>query len=159
MELEDKTISYQRKVEALYADEAAANFKREFFPADPSKDGVWVDAANLDIPELVAIYRASKNLEAGGHLRKSLIVPRDAANLTPLVRVNPVFVDRRRQQKNEMCKLLHEFFYGDCKTFAAKHQEIMGMGDSQLEEFVRQVEESLGLTPRVMKVMEVIDES
>lgn len=159
MEPEDKTIAYQRKVEALYANEALANFKRVFFPADPSKDGVLVDAANLDIPDLVAIYRASKNLEAGGHRVNTLIVSRGAANLTPLVRVNPLFVDRRRQQKIQVCELLQEFFYGDCQTFAQKHQQIMGMGDAQLEEFVRQVEESLGLTPREMKVMEVVDEN
>lgn len=147
--------NYQRKMDAEYF---AANFKRIFFPADPFETGTLVDAANLDIPELVAIYRAIKNLEAGGHqpFVNTLILPRSHANLTPMVRVNPLFVDRRRQQKIEVCELLHEFFYGDCRTFKDKRQEIVDMGDAQLLEFVRQMEESLGLSERKMKVMEVI---
>jgi hypothetical protein len=153
MESEDKAITYQRKVEALYAIED--NFKRKFFPADPSKDGVLVDAANLDVPDLVTIFRAFKSLETEGHRVNTLIVPRDAASLTPLVRVNPLFVDQRRQQKIEICQLLQEFFYGDCVSFAAKWQEIVDMGDEQLLEFLRQAEEALGLSERELKVMEV----
>lgn len=150
--------NYRRKMDAEYF---AANFKRVFFPADPFEDGVVFDASNLDICDLVPIYRATKSLEAGGHqpLVNTLILSRDNANLAPLVRVNPLFVDRRRQQKIEICELLHEFFYGDSQSFKAKRQEIIDMGDAQLLEFVRQVEEALGLTPREMKVMEVIDES
>lgn len=157
----EKTIAYQRKIEALYANEAAANFKREYFPADPFDDGILVNAAYLDIKDLTAIYRASKALEIKGHqpFVNCLILPRVAANLTPMVRVNPLFVDACRQRKIEVCELLDQFFYGTCKTFKAKRQEIVDMGDNQLLEFVRQVEESLGLTPREMKVMEVIDEN
>ncbi|MEG4273817.1 MULTISPECIES: hypothetical protein [unclassified Microcoleus] len=155
--MEDNTIAYQRKMDGEYF---AANFKRVFFPADPFETGVLVDAANLDVSDLVAIYRATKNLEAGGHQAfvNTLILSRDNAHLTPMVRVNPLFVDRRRQQKVEVCELLQDFFYGDCQTFKTKRQEIIDMGDAQLLEFVQQVEEVLGLTPREMKVMEVIDE-
>jgi hypothetical protein len=153
MEPEDKTIAYQREVEALYAN--AVHFKRVFFPADPSKEGVLVDAANLDVLELVAIFRAAKNLEPK-HLPavNNLILPRSAANLTPLVRVNPQFVDCRRQQKIKVCELLHEFFYGDCASFAAKWQEIVDMGDAQLLKFLQQVEEALGFPERELKIME-----
>lgn len=154
MEIEDNMIAYQRKVEALYAIED--NFKREFFPADPSKDGVLVDAANLDIPDLVTIFRASKSLETEGHRVNTLIVRRDSASLTPLVRVNPLFVDRRRQQKIEVCELLQKFFYGDCGSFSAKWQEILDMGDAQLLELLRQAEEALGLSERELEVMEII---
>jgi hypothetical protein len=120
-----------------------------------------VDAANLDVLELVAIFRAAKNLEPK-HLPavNTLILPRGAANLTPLVRVNPQFVDRRRQQKIKVCELLQEFFYGDCASFAAKWQEIVDMGDAQLLKFLQQAEEALGLPEREreLKVMEVINE-
>lgn len=154
----DQIENYQRKMDAEYF---AANFKKVFWPADPFESGILIDAANLDVSELVAIYRASKSLEAGGHQAfvNSLILHRDHANLTPMVRVNPLFVDRRRQQKIEVCELLHNFFYSDCESFKAKRQEIIDMGDAQLLEFVRQVEEVLGLTSREMKVMEVIDEN
>ncbi|MEG4149534.1 hypothetical protein [Microcoleus sp. Pol12B5] len=153
----DEIENYQRKMDTEHY---ATNFKRVFFPADPFEDGVFFDATNLDICELVPIYRAAKNLEAGGHqaLINSLILSRNNANVAPLVRVNPLFVDRRRQQKIEICQLLQEFFYGDSKSFKAKRQEILDMGDVQLLEFVQQVEESLGLTERKLKVMEVVDE-
>jgi len=157
MEPENKTIASQHEVEALYANEAVAHFKRVFFPADPSEEGVLVDAANLNVLELVAIFRAAKNLEPGKHLPSvnTLIVSRSAANLTPLVRVNPQFVDHRRQQKIKVCELLQEFFYGDCASFAAKWQEIVDMGDVQLLAFLSQAEEALGLSERELKVMEV----
>ncbi len=153
----DQIENYQRKMDAEYF---AANFKKVFWPADPFETGTLVDAANLDVSELAAIYRATKNLETGGHQAfvNSLILSRSNANLTPMVRVNPLFVDCRRQQKIEVCELLHNFFHGDCESFKTKRQEIVDMGDAQLLEFVRQVEESLGLSEREMKVMEVIDE-
>lgn len=167
MEPEDKTITHQhevealfvekREVETLYADEAVAHFKRVFFPADPSEESVLVDAANLDVLDLVAIFRAAKNLEPGKHspFVNTLILPRSAANLTPLVRVNPQFVDRRRQQKIKVCELLHEFFYGDCASFATKWQEIVDMGDAQLLKFLQQAEEALGLPETELKVIKV----
>ncbi|MEG5173238.1 hypothetical protein [Microcoleus sp. B3-D7] len=114
MKPEDKTIAYQPKF----------------------------DATNLHIPDLVAILRVSKSLEAGGRqpLVNTLIVSGNADDLTPPVRVN---------------ELIHEFFYGNCKSFAAKWQEIVNMGDAELLEFLRQAEEALGLSERELKVMEV----
>lgn len=140
----------------LQEESMESDFKRVFFPADPFEDGTLVDAANLDISELVAIFRAAKNLESKQLPSVNpLIVSRNGANLTPLVRVNPLFVDRRRQQKIEVCELLHEFFYGDCGSFAAKWQEIVDMGDPQLLEFLQQAKEALGLSERELEVMEV----
>lgn len=147
------------KIQQEPSGDAAAEFKREFWPADPFETGVFVDAANLGIPELVAIFRATKNLEAGGHqpFVNALILPRSKSNLTPMVRVNPLFVDACRQRKIEVCELLQEFFYGDCQTFEAKWQEIFDTDDAQLYEYLRQVEESLGLSDRELKVMEVTE--
>lgn len=161
MESEDKTIAYQRKVEALYANEAAANFRREHFPADPFEDGVLVDASYLAINDLATIYRASKTLNDDGHqpFVNHLIFDRDGAKLPPMVRVNPLFMDACRQRKTKACELLHEFFYGTNKTFAEKRAQIIEMDDPQLLEYLRQVEEVLNLTPREMTVIEVIDES
>lgn len=151
----DKTLAYQRKVEALYANEAAANFKREYFPADPFDDGVLVDAAYLDIKDLTAIYRAVKALEREGHqpFVNCLILSRDNAHLAPMVRVNPLFIDACRQRKIEVCELLQGFFYGTCRSFADKRQQIVDMGDAQLLEYLTQVEEALNLTPEQMEVI------
>lgn len=145
--------NYERKMQAIY--DQAANFKREFYPADPFQDGELMDAAYLDPKYLVKIYRAAKNLEAQGHqpFTNNLIISREKVNLTPLVRVNPLFVDRCRQQKIEVCELLSEFFWGTGKTFAEKRKEIMDMSDPQLLEYVQQVEESLEITPREMEVI------
>lgn len=152
---DDKTIAYQRKVEALYANEAAANFKREFFPADPFDDGILVDAAYLDVKDLATIYRASKALEDNGHqpFINSLILYRDGAKLPPIVRVNPLFVDACRQRKIEVCELLQEFSCGTDKTFAEKRQQIIEMDDPQLLEYLRQAEEALELTAADIEVI------
>lgn len=177
----DQTENYQRKMQEQYeapakyrldksevrmrresySVDATVEFKRENWPADPFEEGVLVDAAYLDIPDLVAIFRASKNLEAAVHqtTANTLILSRASANLTPLVRVNPLFVNRLRQQKVEVTELLQKFYCGDYQSFEAKRQEIIGMGDAQLLKFVRQVEELLGLTERELKAMEVIDEN
>lgn len=152
---DNKTIAYQRKVEALYANEAAANFRREHFPADPFEDGVLVDASYLAINDLVAIYRASKALDDGGHqpFVNHLVLPRNGVRLPPMVRVNPLFMDACRQRKTKACELLHEFFYGTDKTFAEKRAQVIEMDDPQLLEYLRQVEEALELTPAEIEVI------
>lgn len=150
----DKTLTYQRKIEALYANEAAANFKREHFPADPFDDGVLVDAAYLNIPDLVAIYKAAKTLERQGNAAfvNTLILSRGEGK-TEMVRVNPLWVDASRQRKLEICKLLDTFYWGTSSTFAEKGQEIIEMGDAQLLEYLQQVGESLDLTARELEVI------
>lgn len=144
--------NYQRKMDAEYF---AANFKKVFYPADPFEGGVLVDAADLDVSDLVMIFRATKNLEAGGHqpFTNTLILSRGHLNLPPMVRVNPLFVDRCRQQKIEVCELLYQFFYGTGKTFAEKRQEVLDMGDAQLLEYVQQLEDCLGLTAAELEVI------
>lgn len=151
----EKTIAYQRKVEALYANEAAANFKREHFPADPFDEGILIDAAYLDVKDLTAIYRAAKALGIKGHqpFVNHLILPRVEANLTPLVRLNPLFVDACRQRKIEVCELLQEFYFGTRKTYGEKRREIIEMGDAQLLEYLRQTEEVLEITAADMEVI------
>ncbi|MEG4010361.1 hypothetical protein QUA41_30700, partial [Microcoleus sp. Pol11C1] len=150
-----KTAAYQRKIEALYADEAASKFKREYFPADPFDDGILVDAAWLDIADLAAIYKAAKTLENQGNeaFVKCLILSREHAHLSPLVRVNPLFVDANRQRKIEVCSLLWSFYWGDCGEFAEKRAEILEMKDPQLAEYLQQAEEALNLTAAEMEVI------
>lgn len=119
--MQDKAIAYQRKIEALYANEAANKFLEEFSPADPFDKGILINAADLEISELVKIYQAAKRLESGGHqpFTNNLILSRGVEK-TPLVRVNPKcadscrFVDRANRPKRiEICNLLHEFFFSE----------------------------------------------
>lgn len=151
----DKTIAYQRKVEALYANEAVANFRREHFPADPFEDGVLVDASYLTINDLATIYRASKTLDDDGHqpFVNNVVLYIDGVKLPPMVRVNPLFIDACRQRKTKVCELLHEFFYGTDKTFSEKRAQIIEMDDPQLLEYLRQVEEALELTAAEIEVI------
>ena len=152
---DDRTIAYQRKIEALYAEEAAGNFKREYFPADPFDNGVLVDAAWLNVADLAAIYKAAKVLEKQGNeaFVNCLILSREHTHLPPLVRVNPLFVDATMQRKLEICQLLHAFYWEPSGKFAEKRAEILEMNDPQLLEYVNQVEEALGLTAAQMEVI------
>lgn len=145
MEPEDKTIAY----------EAAANFKREHFPADPFETGVLIDAMRLDIPDLVAIHKAAKALERQGNkaLAEGLIV-RYAKPMDIRVRVNPLFLAATKQRKIEIWELLYCFFYEPTRAFAEKRQKILEMNNPQLLEMLRQVEESLELTAAELEVME-----
>lgn len=151
--------NYQRKMDAEYF---AANFKKEHWPADPFETGVLTDATYLDIPDLVAIHKAAKALEAEGNevFASELVVQKNGSNnydWRTEVRVNPLYLDRKRQQTAEICELLQAFYWGTCEGFKVKRQEIVDMGDDQLLEFVRQVDEALGLTFQKAKVMEIIE--
>ena len=159
---DDKTIAYQRKVEALYANEAAANFRREHFPADPFEDGILVDASYLDVADLAAVFKAGKALSDEGNetFYHGLILFKRSQDekWKALVKVNPLYVDAKRQRAIKISELLSDFYFGNNADFLEKWNEILDMGDSQLTEMLRQVEEVLKLTPRETKVMEVIDE-
>lgn len=150
---------YQRTMQQQY--DATAQFKRDNWPAD--FDGILVDATYLDIPDLVAIHKAAKALEAQGNeaFASELVVQKNGVkgsyDWSTSVRVNPLYLDRKRQQTAEICELLQAFYWGTCKGFKAKRQEIVDMGDAQLQEFVRQVDEALGLTFEEAKVMEIIE--
>jgi len=154
----DHAQLYQRKMQALY--DAATNFKRDFFPADPF-DGVLVNAADLHINELVLIYRAAEKLEAEGNapFLNNLIMHRDHACLPPLVRVNPLWVDARKQRTIQVCELLYSWYYETRDTFDANLFKIVKTGDPQLLKYVQQVEETLNvswleLMPVSVKVIE-----
>lgn len=155
----EHTDNYQRKMDAEYF---AANFKREHWPADPFDTGILTDASYLDVADLVAIFKAGKTLRAEGNeafYHGLIFFERSQEDRwKALVKVNPLYLDAKRQRMLEISELLSNFYFGDCAEFAEKWNEIFGMGDSQLVEMLRQVEEALGLTPREMKVMEVIDE-
>lgn len=148
----------------FYSVDAATEFKRQYWPADPF-DGVFVGADYLDIPDLVAIHKAAQALKSQGNevLAGDLLFWKQGQGGTEydweaMVCVNRLWLDAKRQRNQEICNLLYEFFWGNCGSFTEKRQEILEMGDAQLTEDVRQVEESLGLTERELKVMEVIDE-
>lgn len=146
----------------FYPVDAVAEFKREYWPADPF-DGCLVDANYLDVAELTNIYKAAAALKAQN---KQVFAENSIQHWKSpqfshqlVVRVNHLYIDAKRQRTLEIGELLHEFYFGTCESFTAKRQEILDMGDVQLLEFVQQVEESLGLTERELKVMEAIDEN
>jgi len=150
----DKTLAYQRQMQAAYTEMPAANFKKEFWPADPFDDGVLIDAMWLDIPDLVAIHKAAKALEVQGNeaLAEGLIV-RYVKPMDIKVRVNPLFLDATKQRKLEIWELLYSFFYEPVGAFTEKRQDIISMGDPQLSEYLNQVEDALNLTAAEMEVI------
>jgi hypothetical protein len=153
----DKAIAYQRKIEALYANEAEAKFKKEHWPADPFDTGIMLDASYLDVADLAAIYKAGKILRDEGNdfLSHGLIRFKRSQDekWEPAVKVNPLYLDARRQRTIEISELLYNFYWGKCCAFAQKRQEILNMGDIQLVEMVRQIEEALGLTAAELEVI------
>lgn len=155
----DKSEARMRR--ESYSVDAAAEFKRENWPADPFREGIFVDAAYLDVADLAKLYKARKVLIDAGHddLAKDLIKYRCSQERTwsPIVKVNPLYVDAHRQRVCEIGDLLNAFYFEDCAVFAKLYQSIQAMGDPQLDEMLRQVEESLGLSEREMKVMEVME--
>jgi len=130
-----------------HAEDAAAKFQEEFCPADPSETGVLVDSSDLSIEELVTIYKAAEILHSQGNeaFLNCLIVNRDHLNLPPLVRVNPLWVDVRRQRRLQICNLLYGWYWETSEAFEEKLQEIVKGGDQQLLEDVHQVEDALKL--------------
>ena len=120
-----------------------------------------IDAADLEISELVTIYKAAKYLGDTKHhpFVNSLILSRGSLK-TPMVRVNPKcadrcrFVDRANRPKIIIvCDLLYEFFYGTGKTFSEKRKEFADENDPQLLEYLQQVEEALNLTAAELEVI------
>lgn len=150
-----------RMRQEFYPMDAAAEFKREYFPADPFDDGVLVDASYLDVADLVAIFKAGKALRDEGNetFYHGLILFKQSQDekWEALVKVNPLYMDAKRQRAIEISELLSDFCFGSYADFAEKWSEILSMGDPQLAEMLRQVEESLGLSDREMKAMEVTE--
>lgn len=151
------TENYQRQMQAQY--DAAANFKADYWPADPF-NGVFVDASYLDAADLVTLHKAAKALETQGNqvFAQDLVVQKNGVKGSydwfTSVRVNPLWLDRRRQQVAEICELLNSFYWGTNSNFLAKRQEILETEDDQLIEMLRQVEENLDLSDRELEVME-----
>ena len=150
-----------RMRQEFYPMDAAANFKREHFPADPFDDGVLVDASYLDVADLAAIFKAGKTLREEGYeaFYHGLINFKQSQDekWEAVVKVNPLYLDAKRQRMLEITELFSDFYFGNCEDFVQKWNEILGMNDPQLVEMLRQVEEVLGLTPREMKVMEITE--
>jgi len=139
----DRAQTYQRKMQALYAEDAAAKFKQEFWPADPFETGVLVNSSDLSIEELVTIYKAAEVLHSQGNeaFLNCLILNRDHLSFPPMVRVNPLWVDARRQRSVQISNLLHSWYWETSQAFEATLKVILETGDPQLIEYVRQVEE------------------
>lgn len=155
----DKSEARMRR--ESYPVDAMAEFKVENWPADPFDTGIFVDAVYLDVADLAKLYKARKVLIDAGHdnFAKDLIKYRCSQERTwsPIVKINPLYVDARRQRTCEIGDLLNAFYFEDCAIFAKLYQNIQAMGDPQLDEMLRQVEETLGLSERELKVMEVIE--
>jgi hypothetical protein len=144
----DHAQIYQRKMQTFYAEDVAAKFKEQFWPADPYETGVLVDAADLAIDELVKVYAAAELLHERGDevFLNSLILHHDHLNLPPLVQVNPLWIDARRQRRLQICNLLYSWYWEISEAFQKKLQKIVEADDPQLIEYVRQAEEALGVS-------------
>lgn len=153
----EKAIAYQHQMQALYANEAEAKFKKEFWPADPFDTGILIDATYLEVDDLAVIYKAAKKLRDEGNdfLSHDLIMFKRSqkGKWEPTVKVNPLYFDGKRQRMIEISQLFYRFFWEDCASFLAYREKVLGAGDPQLEQMVRQVEEALGLTKEELEVM------
>lgn len=137
---------YERKMQAFYAEDAAAKFKQEFWPADPFDTGVLVNVADLDVLEIVAVCQGAKALQDGDYGEDFPLI-RYSHNLkggwSAEVYVNPLWVQSRQQRNLTMIELLHSYFCGDNNFFEERLQEIKDARDPQLIKYVRQAEEAL----------------
>jgi len=146
----DRAIVYQRKMQALYNRAAADIFKQQYSPADPF-DGVLIDAAFLEISELVNIFKAAKAFEDEGNAAfvENLIHNRGRWT-TPAVRVNQLWLDALRQRKREVCEYIHNCLFEGEAEMEEQRQHIVDMGEPQLLEYLRQAQESLAFEVEVV---------
>lgn len=155
----ERRLNYQRKMQALHHADSVTIFKQQYFPADPFDAGVLVNAADLDSAELATVFQAVKALENEGNaaFANSLILYRHG-NLTTMIRVNPLWVDARRQRSVQICELLH-CFYWETNIFEERLREIVEAGDPQLLEYVQQIEEALNVSWLIPIPMPVVEDS
>lgn len=136
--MEDKAIEkYQRQMAAQYAAtekfrtnraeliarrthyslDAVAEFKKKFWPADPFETGIMLDASYLEVAELAVIYKAATVLRDEGNEFSSndLIVFKQSLDekWEPRVKVNPLYLDAKRQRTTQINELFYLFFWGD----------------------------------------------
>jgi len=146
----DHAQTYQHKMQAFYAEDAAAKFKQKFWPADPFETGVLVSAENLDISEMVAVCKGAKALQNGeyGELFSLIRCFRSLkGSWSAQVYVNPLWVQSRQQRSLAILELLHSYFCGgNDSSFEERLEEIVGAGDPQLIEYLRQIEEALNVS-------------
>lgn len=141
----DRIIAYRGRMQALYNNTAAAIFKQQYFPADPF-DGELIDAAFLEVAELVNIFKAAEALENEGNavFVENLIHFRGPYT-TSAVRVNSLWLDALRQRKAKICEYLQKacFEFDSMEEVVFYEQEIAEMNDPQLTEYLRQAQEAL----------------
>lgn len=141
----------------FYDVDAATEFKQTYWPADPF-DGVLVDANYLDMADLVTLYKAMQALKnQGNQVFASLLIAFEQSQRNDwkaIARVNPLWLDLKKQRNLEICELLQDFYFGSNEEFLEKRQEILQSEDKQLLEMLGQVEEALELTDVEMEVME-----
>lgn len=165
----EATIKYRpdeseiRMRREFYSVDAAAKFKKEFWPADPFETGVLVDAHYLEVSDLAAIYKAAYTLKLQGNeaFVDNLILYKRKQDSTwnPLLRVSPLWIDAARQRKIEICELLEAYYRKEYESFVEKRQEIIDMKDAQLLEYLRQAEEALHLQTSERKMEAIVDEN
>ena len=148
----DRAIAYQRTMQAFYNHAAANVFKQQYSPADPF-DGILIDAAFLEVSELVNIFKAAKALEDEGNAAfiENLIHFRGCYT-TPAVRVNQLWLDALRQRKAKICEYLQKacFEFDSVEEVLGYEQEIAEMNDPQLTEYLRQAQEALAVEAEVV---------
>lgn len=142
----DHVTKYQAKMQALYNRAAAADvFRQQYYPADPF-DGELIDAAFLEIVELVNIFKAAKALEDEGNAEfiENLIHFR-GPDITPLVRVNTDWLNTLRRRKNIICEFLQKayFEFDSVEEVLGYEREIANMNDLQLTEYFCQAKVAL----------------
>lgn len=151
--MEERALAYQHKmyeayrssIRNIYNHAAATVFKKQYFPADPF-EGELIDAAFLEIPDLVAIFEAAKALENEGNSAfvDNLIHYRDRGQyVTPAVRVNYLYLEKLRQRKAKICKYLQ-------KACSEVDSAIEYADDAQLSEYLRQAQECLAIETEVI---------
>ena len=145
-----RTLAYHAKMQAIYNHTAAGILKQQYFPADPF-EGELIDAAFLEIAELVNIFKAAKALEdeGNGAFVENLI---HFKYTTPAVRVNSLWLDALRQRKAKICEYLQKacFEFDSVEEVVFYEQEIADINDPQLTEYFRQAQEALACEVEVV---------
>lgn len=142
--------SYQEQVAKLYAEASASkynfakHFKQRWYPADPFETGILVGAELLSIEDLVTVMQAARALIIEGNtaFTNSLILFR-GENSTPMVRVDPDWINRKKFRTIEICEYIRCFLFEDAANFAEQRRKILCMKNIQLQEYLVEADKAL----------------
>lgn len=130
-------------IQAIYNNVAADIFKQQYYPADPFH-GELIDAAFLEVDELVAVFKAAKALvdEGKAAFTKNLIHYR-GSHTTPAVRVNSLWLKALRIRKGKICAYVEASCFNNRFEVQWYKQKIEHMNEPQLLEYLHQAQEVL----------------